>query len=74
VIHNMTAGDPPTVVYFTVIEEISTDGTFELYHSRPYAKLKTARMRLTTLLNEDSRARAGWVAEYDLANGRMLEW
>jgi hypothetical protein len=74
VIDNMTVGDPPTVVYFVVIEEIATDATFEQYHSRPYAKLKTARMRLTTLLNEGGRARTGWVASYDLTNGRMLEW
>lgn len=44
----------PTRVYFAVVETTDADGNSEYHYSRPYTRLKTARMRLTTISRDNT--------------------
>jgi hypothetical protein len=63
--------EAPVMVHFAVIETIESGTAFTHHYSRPYPKIKTARMRLSTLMRDVERsgiACTGWVVSYDLSS------
>jgi hypothetical protein len=67
----------PVMVHFAVIETIESGTAFTHHYSRPYVNIKTARMRLSTLMRDVERsgtACTGWIESYRLNDGSASEW
>jgi hypothetical protein len=69
--------EAPVTVHFAVIETIESGTEFTHGYSRPYVDIKTARMRLSTLMRDAERsgvACVGWIESYPLKGGSASEW
>lgn len=67
--------DTPTKqVHVVVVEVRDRDRKVHNEYSRPYRDLKTARMRLCTILRENPDLTNGWVESFFLAGKTVTEW
>lgn len=67
--------DTPTKqVHVVVVEVRVTCDKWENRYSRPYRDLKTARMRLCSILRENPDITNGWVESFFLAGKTVTEW
>lgn len=67
-----TTGDMPEFMYVAVFETENEDGIRTKRYTRPYDKLKTARMRLTSIAREVDMVDS-WVEKVGLTTGHVLD-